>query len=106
VVVEEITPKIKDVIKASKPKNENAIPRRYGKVAILKDIASQGGKSTPVQNAMLSLNSLKNIWVNLSARGVKDMVSGTKNISDEDSRKIVAVVTLVERQLADILKKK
>lgn len=100
-----ITAKVKVVKKA---KNEDTIelPRRYGKEKIMSDIQAQGGKATPLQNAMLKVNDLKNIYVNLSARGIKDMVGGSKLISDEDSRKIVSAITIVERQLADILKKK
>ena len=55
---------------------------------------------------MLKVNDLKNIYVNLSARGIKDMVGGTTLLSDEDCRKIVSVITIAERQLSDILKKK
>lgn len=90
----------------SKPKKERKIPRRYGKEKILKDIETQDGKMTPLQNAMLKVNTLKNIYVNLSARGIKDMVSGTKLLSDEDCRDIVAVVNIAERKLENILKRK
>jgi hypothetical protein len=34
------------------------------------------------------------------------MVGGSDMLSDEDCRKIVSVLTIAERQLADILKKK
>ena len=97
--VEEITPPIS--IKKCK-----TIPRRYGKEKILEDIEKQGTKATPLQNAMLSVNRLKNIYVNLSARGIKDMFSGTKLLSDADCRDIVAVVQIAERKLEEILKRK
>jgi hypothetical protein len=109
-VIEEVVEKTAEIItaKVKKVKSEDAIelPRRYGKEKIMADIQAQGGKATPLQNAMLKVNDLKNIYVNLSARGIKDMVGGSKLISDEDSRKIVSAITIVERQLADILKKK
>lgn len=90
-----------------KPKKEKALPRRYGAELIKRDIANQNGKVTPVQNAMLKVNDLKNIYVNLSARGIKAMVGGNKTIlSDEDCRNIVSAVTIVERKLETILKRK
>lgn len=106
--VEETTESKVEVIKPEikKVKKDGEIPRRYGKVSILKDIEGQGGKATPTQRAMLKVNDLKNLWVNLSARGIKDMVGGSNLLSDEDCRKIVSAITIVERQLHDILKKK
>ena len=104
VVVEE---PIKDIIKDKVSlKKESDIPRRYGKEKITADILAQGGNAKPVQRAMLKVNDLKNIYVNLSARGIKDMVGGTNLLSDEDCRKIVSVITIAERQLSEILKKK
>ena len=87
-------------------KKESVIPRRYGKEKITKDIEAQGGKSTPVQRAMLKVNDLKNIYVNLSTRGIKDMIANTDSLSDEDCRKIVSAITTFERQMADIVKTK
>lgn len=87
-------------------KKPSLVPRRYGKEKIQKDIEKQGGKPTPLQNAMLSVNNLKNIYVNLSARGIKDMVGGTNLLSDTDCRDIVAVISTVERKLETILKRK
>ena len=84
---------------------EKVIPRRYGKARILKDIEAQGGKTTELQKAMLAANKLKNIYVNISARGTKDMVAGTSILSDTDCRDIIAVVTMVERKLEEILKR-
>jgi hypothetical protein len=92
--------------KKLKGKKDRKLPRRYGKQNILKDIETQGGKMTPLQNAMLKVNDLKNIYVNLSARGIKDMVSGTNLLSDEDCRDIVSVVTIAERRLKTILQRK
>lgn len=103
-VVSEVVEPIK--VTVTKLKKEKTLPRRYGKESITKDIQEQGGIATPVQRAMLKVNDLKNIYVNLSARGIKDMLGGTELLSDEDCRKIVSVITIAERQLADILKKK
>jgi hypothetical protein len=109
-VVEEIPKKTAEIVaekvKVTKTEKSLELPRRYGKEKILADIKEQGGKATPLQNAMLKVNDLKNIYVNLTARGIKDMVGGTKLLTDEDSRKIVSVITIAERQLVDILKKK
>lgn len=101
VVVE--TPK-KTIVKKEKTGKE--LPRRYGKEKITQDITKQGGTATPVQRAMLKVNDLKNIYVNLSARGIKDMLGDAGLLSDEDCRKIVSVITIAERQLEDILKRK
>jgi hypothetical protein len=85
---------------------EDKLPRRYGKEKILKDIELQEGKATPVQRAMLKVNDLKNIYVNLSTKGIKDMVGNAGVLSDEDCRKIVSAITTFERQMADIVKTK
>ena len=87
-------------------KKETVIPRRYGKEKITKDIEAQGGVATPVQRAMLKVNDLKNIYVNLSTRGIKDMIANTDSLSDEDCRKIVSAITTFERQMAEIVKTK
>lgn len=85
---------------------EKILPRRYGKNSVQADIDSQGGKATPLQNAMLSVNKLKNIYVNLSSRGIKDMLGGTNLLSDTDCRDIVSTVKIVEQKLENILKRK
>jgi len=97
------TPKKKAV---KKEKTGKELPRRYGKEKITKDIERQGGNATPVQRAMLKVNDLKNIYVNLSTRGIKDMLGDAGLLSDEDCRKIVSVITIAERQLEEILKRK
>jgi len=97
------TPKKKAV---KKEKTGKELPRRYGKEKIIQDIEKQGGNATPVQRAMLKVNDLKNIYVNLSTRGIKDMLGDAGLLSDEDCRKIVSVITIAERQLEEILKRK
>ena len=97
------TPK-KPIVKKEKTGKE--LPRRYGKEKIIEDVKRQGGTATPVQRAMLKVNDLKNIYVNLSARGIKDMLGDAGLLSDEECRKIVSVITIAERQLEDILKRK
>lgn len=111
-VIEEVV-EVEEIAVVEKPikdkvsvKKESVIPRRYGKEKINKDIEAQGGKSTPVQRAMLKVNDLKNIYVNLSTRGIKDMVGGSDSLSDEDCRKIVSAITTFERQMAEIVKTK
>ena len=102
-IIESIDEPVEVVVKEKK---EKELPRRFGKEKILLEIEKQGGKATPVQRAMLKVNSLKNLYVNLSARGIKDMVGGNHLLSDEDCRKITSVITIAERQLEEILKKK
>lgn len=100
------------VIKEAEPKTKKestkkvVLPKWYGKEKILEDIEKQGGKPTSLQNAMLSVNKLKNIYANLSARGIKDMVGGTKILTDEDCRDIIATISTVEKKLEEILKRK
>ncbi len=109
-VTEEVPQKTEEIIaekpKVSKPKKEKELPRRYGKEKIKADIDKQGGKATPLQSAMLRVNDLKNIYVNLQARGIKDMVGGTNLLSDADCRDISSAITIIERKLETILKRK
>jgi hypothetical protein len=109
-VVEEVPEKTAEIIadkpKVSKPKKEKELPRRYGKEKIQADIDKQGGKATPLQQAMLRVNDLKNIYVNLQARGIKDMVGGSNLLSDADCRDITSAITIIERKLETILKRK
>ena len=85
---------------------EKALPKWYGKQRLEKEIAQQGGKATPTQRAMLELNDLKNIYSNLLARGIKDLETNSKLLTDEDCRKISSVITIAKRQLLEIIKKK
>lgn len=90
----------------NKDKGEKALPKWYGKQRLEKEIAEQGGKATPTQRAMLELNDLKNIYSNLLARGIKDLETNSKLLTDEDCRKISSVITIAKRQLLEIIKKK
>jgi hypothetical protein len=98
---------VKDIIKDKvTSKKENDIPRRYGKVKILADIKEQGGKATNPQLTALAVNDLKNMWVNLSNRLIKDMLLEDKILTDEDMREIRSAIKIVEAKLKHILKKK
>lgn len=105
-----LTDKIGDEVthkqKSNIDKKDKTIPRRYGKEKILKDIESQGGKPTTLQRTMLRVNDLKNIYVNLSARGVKDMVGGTNLLSESDCKDIQSAIKIMEQKLHGILKRK
>lgn len=105
-VAEPVIQKSKDIFKGVKEPKEKEIPRRYGKEKILRDIEAQGGNATPLQNAMLKVNGMKNIYVNLNARLIKDMFGKDRILSDEDYRTINSVMMIMERKLEDILKKK
>jgi hypothetical protein len=98
--------KIKPIeIKATKVVKEKAFPRRYGKENIEKDILKQGSPANSLQRAMLSTNLLKNLYVNMSNKLIKEYF-GNAVLTDEDYRKIQSVVTTVERQFQQILKNK
>jgi hypothetical protein len=84
---------------------EKSVPRRYGKENVERDITIQGGVATPLQRAMLSTNNLKNLYVNMSNKLIREYF-GDAVLTDEDYRKIQSVVTTVERQFKEILKKK
>lgn len=107
-VFENTTPLIenKAVISVEKPKKEKTIPRRYGKDKILKDIKEQGSPATPLQRAMIDLNDVRNIYVKLSDRGIKDMFAAGHNFTDEDCRKISAIVKTFKQQADLIINKK
>jgi hypothetical protein len=98
----EVKPKAVKVVKVVK---EKSVPRRYGKENVERDITIQGGVATPLQRAMLSTNNLKNLYVNMSNKLIKDYF-GDAVLTDDDYRKIQSVVTTVERQFKEILKKK
>lgn len=92
--------------KVSKSKAEKKLPRRYGKANILKDIEAQGGKATPAQLTALAINDLKNLYVNLNARMVNDLLTDTPKLTLEDYRDIRATITIAKNRLKGILKTK
>jgi hypothetical protein len=92
-------------VKVTKVVKEKAFPRRYGKENIEKDILKQGSPANSLQRAMLSTNLLKNLYVNMSNKLIKEYF-GNAVLTDEDYRKIQSVVTTVERQFQQILKNK
>jgi hypothetical protein len=82
------------------------LPRRYGKAYIEKDIKNQGGKATNAQMTALAVNELKNIYVNLNARLINDMLTDSPKLTEENYREIRSAVTIVKNKLKDVLKKK
>lgn len=110
VPVEEIvipTEPLIDIIKKEKKEKEfPTTPRWYGKEKIKADIEAQGGKPKPAQRAALAINDLKNMYSNLNARVIKDMLSDKQILSDEDYRTITASITMLNNKLETILKKK
>jgi hypothetical protein len=106
VPVEELKVEVVEEPKPKKDKKEKTLPRRHGKANILKDIANQGGKPTNAQLTALAVNDLKNIYVNLNARLVNDLLTDKPKLTDEDYRDIRATITIVKNKLKDILKKK
>lgn len=80
--------------------------RRYGKDKIQKDIKEQGTPATPLQRAMIDLNDVRNLYVKLSDRGIKDLLGGGQNFTEEDCRKISAIVKTFKQQAESIINKK
>ena len=111
-VINSIEPEVEEeeievkVAKVSKPKTEKTLPRRYGKANILKDIEAQKGKATNAQLTALAVNDLKNIYVNLNARLVNDLLTDTPKLTVEDYRDIRATITIAKNRLKGILKTK
>lgn len=85
---------------------DREIPRRYGKQEIEKAIVAQGFKATPKQRAGLKLNNLKNLNQVLVNKFIKDTFTENQVLADEDYIKIEASITMFERSLDAILKKK
>ncbi len=102
-IIEVVT---KEKTKKEKVKKENSLPRRYGKEKVLLDISKQGGKATPLQIAMLRINDMRNTYVNLQARTIKDTFNEDKMLSDVDCREITSAIQILERKLESILKRK
>lgn len=98
-------PKEEPKASTKKPKKEKALPRRYGKANIVKDIEKQGGKATNAQLTALAVNDLKNIYVNLSNRLINDMLTDNPKLTDEDYRDIRSAINIVKTKLKDVLKK-
>jgi hypothetical protein len=101
--VEEPVESVKPPVK--KPKKEKALPRRYGKESIMKDIEKQGGKATNAQLTALAVNDMKNMYVNLSARLINDMLTDSPKLTDEEYRDIRSAINIVKNKLKNILKK-
>jgi len=85
---------------------KESTPRRYGKVQILADIATQGGIPTNEQTMMLSLNDLKSMFLNLHNKGTSDHFKGTTKLSEADARVINAAVLTFKKKISPILKRK
>lgn len=93
-------------ISDSAPPEVPQLPRRYGKNKVLEDIKKAGGKKTELQRAMLAINDLKNMYVNLSNKCIKAYIGGEDCLNDTDFKAIVATSELVHKKLNPILKKK
>lgn len=104
--VEKIIEKAKAEGYTVKVVKANEIPRRYGKQEIEKAIVAQGFKATPKQRAGLKLNNLKNLNQVLVNKFIKDTFTENQVLTDEDYIKIEASITMFERSLDAILKKK
>jgi len=102
----ETTEPIVEEIKEVKVKKEKALPRRYGKVEILKDIEKQGTRPTPLQTAMLRVNDLKNQYIRLTNKMIKSMFGVGVVLSDEECRDITSAISILEQKIKPILKRK
>ena len=92
--------------KPIKVKKERVLPKWYGKERLVKEITEQGGEANPTQRAMLELNELKNIYSKLLTKGIKDLETGSKILSEEDCRTIESTILILKRRLNKVLNKK
>jgi hypothetical protein len=92
-----------EVVEPTKAKKERELPRRYGKDKILKDIKEQDKPATPLQRAMIDLNDVRNLYVKMCDRGIKDMLGGGENFTEEDCRKISAMIKTFKQQAEKIM---
>jgi len=83
---------------------ESKLPKHYGKKRILQDIQANNNK-TELDRAMLALNDMRNLYSKLKGRCIKDKINGTRKLTRNDCRDIVATVRIVENKLAKILEK-
>jgi hypothetical protein len=100
--IEVVEPTV-EAVKPTKAKKERELPRRYGKDKILKDIKEQDKPATPLQRAMIDLNDVRNLYVKMCDRGIKDMLGGGQNFTEEDCRKISAMIKTFKQQAEKIM---
>jgi hypothetical protein len=93
-------------VQTPKAKKEKALPRRYGKEKILKDIKEQNHPATALQRAMIDLNDIRNLYVKLSDRSIRDLLGGGQNFTEEDCRKISAMIKTFKQQADGIINKR
>lgn len=108
VVTKQVVPTTPKVIKkVAKETKEGKVemPRRYGLVAVNEDIAKQGGKATILQSAMISSNDLKNLYVNVNNRLIKDYFSQESNITDAEYRDLIKAIATIKQIVNPIIKK-
>ena len=91
---------------------EFKIPRRYGKDKILADIDRDQRKASQVEKTIISINKIKNMYVNLERRLIHDLFiereefDGKRVLTDEQCRDIIALEMLMSNKLDSILKLK
>jgi hypothetical protein len=86
-----------------KIKKESVVPRRYGKEKIMQDIGTE--KASSIQRAMLASNDLKNMYVNVNNRLIKDYFTKENTLSDVQYREIASAITTLQRLIKPIIKK-
>lgn len=110
VVVEKTADIVADIkpveTKPEKKKVNRKLPRRMGKEAIEKMIAESGGKSNQVQRAILVTNELKNLYVRLNSKLIKELFGVENTMTDEEYNSIRATITIIKNKIEPILKKK
>lgn len=99
------TPKVVEKVAKETKEDKVEIPRRYGLVAVNEDIAKQGGKPTILQSAMISGNDLKNLYVNVNNRLIKDYFTKESNITDAEYRDLIKAIATIKQIVNPIIKK-
>lgn len=99
-----VVTEVAEVVTKVKKDKTQKLPKRYGKRQVEKDISANGGVKTELDRAMLDLNDIRNLYCRLLARAISDKVLGTKKLSDQHCRDIVAVKRILENKVTPIFK--
>jgi hypothetical protein len=82
------------------------LSKHYGKKRILADIAANNNIKTELDETMLALNSMRNLYAKLKRRGVKAKSKGEGVLTNQDCRFIIATVRTLEKRINKIVKRK
>jgi len=92
---------VKTETKVEKPKNVKK-SKYYGKQKVLADIEAQDGDMTEQQRLMLKVNDFKNLYSKFNRKMIA-VLNGDAEMSDEECRNAIAIITQAENKAKKIL---